>query len=214
MDIIIWRCRGKNQNILIALLFLYNATAECYHNYECSNTIRNNIIKLKEMSRLEFKKFSSLFVLLFGFWLLLSGLLDWFHLTFGIISTAIVTTFCYDMVFISKEGTNNTTKTIRFFAYLPWILYQIVLANIDVAKRVLDPRMPIQPGYVSFKSYLKSDMSKMVLANSITLTPGTITVDIDGGNTFLIHSIATAPGDDLLEGTMERKVAHVFMEGK
>jgi len=118
------------------------------------------------------------------------------------------------MVFVSKEGKNNTTKIIRFFVYLPWILYQIVIANIDVAKRVLNPRMPIEPDYVTFKSYLKSDLSKTVLANSITLTPGTITVDIDGGNTFLIHAIAKPPADDLLEGTMERKVAHVFMEAE
>ena len=166
------------------------------------------------MSRLDSKKFISLYLLLFAFWLLLSGLLDWFHLGFGIISTFIVTSFCYDMVFVSKEGKDNPTKIIRLLKYLPWILYQVVLANIDVAKRVLKPSMPIEPQFIKIDSYLKSDLSKTSFANSITLTPGTITVDIDENNTFLVHAIATAPADDLLGGTMERKVAHVFLEEK
>jgi multicomponent Na+:H+ antiporter subunit E len=94
---------------------------------------------------------------------------------------------------------------------LPWLLYQIVLSNVDVAKRALDPKMPIDPVMITFDSGLKTDLSRTLLANSITLTPGTVTVDIDD-NTFLIHALSKKFSDDLLEGTMEKKVAHVFME--
>jgi len=159
----------------------------------------------------KFIRFILLYILLFSFWLLLSTFSDWFHLSFGLISTLIVSLFTYDMVFVNENGKNNFTKIIRFFIYLPWILYQIVIANIDVAKRALDPRMPIDPGLITFNTFLKTDLSKTTLANSITLTPGTVTIDIDGDE-FLIHAITKEAGEDLLEGTMERKVAHVFME--
>jgi multicomponent Na+:H+ antiporter subunit E len=162
---------------------------------------------------MKFTKFLALFVLLFSFWLLLSTFLDWFHLFFGLLSTALITLFTYDMVFVNEDRGNNIKKLFRFTFYLPWILYQIILANVDVAKRVLDPKMPIDPGMITFESVLKTDLSKTTLANSITLTPGTVTIDIDD-DTFLIHAIAKEPADDLLEGTMERKVAHVFMEDK
>jgi multicomponent Na+:H+ antiporter subunit E len=160
---------------------------------------------------MKFERFLALFILLFSFWLLLSTFLDWFHLFFGLLSTALVTLFTYDMVFVNEEGKNNRNKSLRFISYLPWILYQIILANVDVAKRVLDPKLPIEPNMITFESVLKTDLSKTTLANSITLTPGTVTIDIDE-NTFLVHAIAKEPADDLLEGTMERKVAHVFME--
>lgn len=160
---------------------------------------------------MKFKKFLVLFILLFSFWLLLSTFLDGFHLFFGLLSTLLVTLFTYDMVFVNEEGKNDLNKSLRFISYLPWIIYQIILANVDVAKRVLDPKLPIDPGMITFESVLKTDLSKTILANSITLTPGTVTVDIDE-NTFLVHAIAKEPADDLLEGTMERKVAHVFME--
>ncbi len=163
------------------------------------------------MKKVKIKRFILLYILLLSFWLLLSTYLDWFHLTFGLISTLLVSLFTYDMVFVNEDRGNNFKKLIRFISYLPWLLYQIVLSNVDVAKRVLDPKMPIDPVMITFDSGLKTDLSRTILANSITLTPGTVTVDIDD-NTFVIHALAKKLGDDLLEGAMEKKVAHVFME--
>jgi multicomponent Na+:H+ antiporter subunit E len=90
-------------------------------------------------------------------------------------------------------------------------MYQIIIANIDVAKRALSPSMPIDPRIITFKTILRSDVARTTLANSITLTPGTVTVDIID-DVFYVHAIAKGPADDLLEGIMERKVAHIFME--
>ena len=82
-----------------------------------------------------------------------------------------------------------SAKRIAFFAvYLVVLFWQIIKANFDVAYRVIHPRMPIRPGIVVIKTRLKSDIAKMVLANSITLTPGTFTLDIIGEN-LLIHWI-------------------------
>lgn len=75
-----------------------------------------------------------------------------------------------------------------FFIYLVVLLREIVWANVDVAYRVLHPRMPINPGIVVVKTRLKSDIAKMILANSITLTPGTFTLDVVG-DSLLIHWI-------------------------
>lgn len=163
------------------------------------------------MKIVKLKRFISLYILLLSFWLLLSTSTYWFHISFGLISILLVSLFTYDMVYVNENGKDNFKKIFRFFIYLPWIIYQIIIANIDVAKRALDPRMPIDPGLITFNTFLKTDLSKTTLANSITLTPGTVTVDIDGDE-FLIHAITKEAGDDLLEGTMEKKVAHVFKE--
>jgi len=74
------------------------------------------------------------------------------------------------------------------FIYIIILFKEIIKANIDVAYRVIHPKMPIKPGIVVVKTHLKTDIAKMILANSITLTPGTFTLDILGDN-FLIHWI-------------------------
>lgn len=82
-----------------------------------------------------------------------------------------------------------TVKRAAFFAvYLVVLLWEIMKANLDVAYRVIHPRMPISPGVVVIKTKLTSDIAKMILANSITLTPGTFTLDVIGDR-LLIHWI-------------------------
>ena len=98
----------------------------------------------------------------------------------------------------------------RFLQYTPWLLYQIVLANLHVVYLVLFPSK-IRPQIVRFKTTLTSDLSKVSLGNSITLTPGTITMDIDDGE-FYVHALSDKVARDLLTGEMERRVARVFLE--
>jgi multicomponent Na+:H+ antiporter subunit E len=101
-------------------------------------------------------------------------------------------------------------KTRRFIAYVPWLIYQIVLANLHVAYLILRPGA-IDPQVVRFKTKLKSEFSMVTLGNSITLTPGTITMDIVDGE-FFVHALSKKVADDLRGGEMERRVAHVFLE--
>lgn len=158
--------------------------------------------------------FLTTFIILFGFWIFLSGMFDLFHLSLGIISCALVSLISGDLLFSQKSVTkNHLFQVLRFLKYLFWLLYQIVLANLHVAYLVLHPKMYslIDPHIIRFKVRLKSDISLTTLANSITLTPGTITVLIQKGY-FYVHSVDQKVADDLLTGEMEERVANIYRE--
>jgi multicomponent Na+:H+ antiporter subunit E len=139
------------------------------------------------------------FIVLFGFWLLLSGLLDMMHLGFGLISSFLVALVSHDLLIKDSKGIfPRLGILIRLIPFLGWLVYQIILANIQVARIVINPKMPIRPGIIKFRSNLKSDVAQATLANSITLTPGTMTLDIVGGD-FYIHCLAIKDEEKLLE---------------
>lgn len=153
------------------------------------------------------------FFIMAFFWILLSGIFDAFHLISGLICCLIVTFLSHDLL-VKGKSQKRLLKSIRLILYIPWELWQIVLANIDVAYRVLHPKMPIDPRIIEFETSLRGEFSQVTLANSITLTPGTITIDVEPEKgKFLVHAIAKEPADALLiDQTMQKKVAHVFME--
>ena len=154
------------------------------------------------------------FLILFGLWIPLSGLFDLFHLSLGVISCALVSWSSRDLLFKEqKVEKRHFLQLIRFLKYLPWLIYQIILANIYVMKLVLDPKMSalIDPHIIRFKTKLKEDLPLTTFANSITLTPGTITVLIKEGY-FYVHSISKKVADDLLTGEMEQKVSEIYKE--
>ena len=150
------------------------------------------------------------FVVLFVFWLLLSGKFDLFHIALGLICCAIVSAVSHDLLFTKSGIQYKIDIFLRFCLYLPWLIYQIVLANLHVAYMVLFPKK-IEPQIIRFKTGLKSDLSMVTLANSITLTPGTITMDI-AGEEFVVHALSKKVADDLLTGDMERRVAGIYRE--
>jgi multicomponent Na+:H+ antiporter subunit E len=155
------------------------------------------------------------FIILFFFWMHLSGKFDIFHLTLGVISCALVSRSSGDLLFRQKTVRSTYLWQIfRFLKYLPWLLYQIVLANIHVAYLVLHPKMLtlIDPHIIRFKVKLKTDMGLTTFGNSITLTPGTITVLIHEG-LFYVHAINQKVADDLLTGEMEDRVTQIYEEG-
>ena len=92
--------------------------------------------------------------------------------------------------YFSHIGLSRLTpkKLLYLILYIPIFFWAMIKANFDVAYRVIHPRMPINPGIVLIKTDLKSDSGKLALANSITLTPGTLTMDVKGEN-LLIHWI-------------------------
>jgi multicomponent Na+:H+ antiporter subunit E len=130
---------------------------------------------------------------MFVIWVLLSGKFDAFHLALGIISSAIVAYFSADLLFESPniELKGLPGSWIRFVRYIPWLLYQIFLANLHVLYLTFHPRMTdlIDPRIIKFKSKLQSDLSRVTFANSITLTPGTITVYVTMDGDFSVHAI-------------------------
>jgi len=158
--------------------------------------------------------FLTTFFILLGFWTVLSGHFDLFHLSLGVFSCALVSRISGNLFFSQgKVKQAHFLQGIRFFRYLPWLLYQIVLANLHVALLVLHPKMmeKIDPHIVRFRTRLKSDLPLTTFANSITLTPGTITLLIHEGY-FYVHAIDQKVAEDLLTGEMEQRVAQIYQE--
>ncbi|MEK7841709.1 MAG: Na+/H+ antiporter subunit E [Deltaproteobacteria bacterium] len=157
-------------------------------------------------------KYIIAFFILFLNWVIWSGMFDAFHLSLGVISCLLVIYMSHDILFTREKFTSkHLIEVIRFIKYIPWLLYQIVLSNIYVARLVMNPNMPIDPQLIRFKTKLKKNISVVTFANSITITPGTITADIREGE-FCVHCISKKVADDLLTGEMENKVAYIFME--
>lgn len=160
--------------------------------------------KLRNASRLV------VFLCLYSFWLIFSGHYDALHLSLGLICSAVVAAVSHDLLIFNIDSPNKLVKLWRFVQYVPWLLYQVVLANLHVVSLVLDPRK-IRPQIVRFKTALTSDIALVTLGNSITLTPGTITMDIVDGE-FVVHAVSDKVARDLLTGEMEQRIAHVFLD--
>jgi len=132
---------------------------------------------------------------LFVFWLIVSGSFDIQHIAIGILVSTMVsyhsiTTFDY------KIKSFSLTKALLYVRFVVVLLIEITKANLYVARIVLDPSLPISPGLVRIKTGLKSEFLITLLANSITLTPGTLTVDVNKDE-ILVHVLTDESGKNL-----------------
>jgi multicomponent Na+:H+ antiporter subunit E len=168
-----------------------------------------------EKKRFHWLNFLATFTLLFAFWMLLSGFFDLFHLSLGVICSLLVSYASHDFLF-TQTNLKNLAERHRaggkFLLYLPWLIYQIYLANLHVVYLVWHPKMPIDPKIVRFKTRWRGDLVLVTMANSITLTPGTITLDIREGE-YYVHALSKKVADDLLGGEMQYRVGKIFGEG-
>ncbi len=131
-----------------------------------------------------------LFLLGLLIWLGLCWPVDWQHLVIGIFVAGFVSFMTGDLFVKRPHVFKHASRYLWFILYLPFFIWECFKANIDVAYRVIHPNRPINPGIVKVKTSLKSDAALTFLANSITLTPGTLSVDIDEEAGFLyIHWI-------------------------
>lgn len=165
----------------------------------------------KTPQTLYFFPFLVTFIVMFGVWMLLSGKFDPFHLSLGVISCGIVAFLSSDLLFPSPILKGKLTVFVRWLCYLPWLTIEVFKANFHVAYLVFHPRMMdlIDPRIIKFKSKLDSELGLVTFANSITLTPGTITVNVSIDGDFKVHAIDKASGDPL-PGEMEIKIDKVF----
>jgi multicomponent Na+:H+ antiporter subunit E len=163
--------------------------------------------------RFHFYPFALTFVIMLAIWVLLSGKFDPFHFSLGLISCGIVSYLSYDLLFSHPRPRGLLSQWARFVRYIPWLMKEIIKANIHVTYLVFHPRMMelIDPRIVKFRSKLKSDLALLTFANSITLTPGTITVYVSIDGDFKVHAIDKASGDPL-PGAMEANIAQTFGE--
>jgi multicomponent Na+:H+ antiporter subunit E len=153
---------------------------------------------------------ASLFAVLFIVWLLLSGHYTFLIISLGVLSCILVVVIVDRMEVIDREG-HPIHLTWRGLSYWPWLLVEIIKANFDVIRCVLSPSLPITPTMVRLKASQTSDLGQVIYANSITLTPGTISIDIANG-VILVHALTSAGADALEEGEMDRRVSRMTGE--
>lgn len=159
------------------------------------------------MQPFSLKQFSAVTLVLFGVWLVLSGAYDLFHVVLGLMASCGV-------AWLNTGFTHPPFQNfpwVRAVLYSPWLLLRIVESSVHLTKLILSPSLPIQPRLLTYRSRLQHPGAIVLLGNSVTLTPGTITVEVNG-NDLLVHAIDETAGNDLTTGRMERKLAWVFQE--
>lgn len=141
---------------------------------------------------------------LFGFWVLLSGELTPFLLAAGAISAILVVLVAARMGAVDRES-HPTYLLGRALLYWPWLLWEIAKSAWAVTRIILDPRLPISPTLIRVKTSQRTAVGQVTYANSITLTPGTISVEL-ARDEILVHALTRAGAEELAGGEMDRRV--------
>ena len=158
---------------------------------------------------------------LMALWLMLSPKRDLFHLSLGVVTVLVVTMLSGRLaanppVVGAADGRSLVLGSwFRFLRFLPWLAWQVVAASLQVAYIVLHPRLPVSPCVVRIKVRYPHMVARLTLANSITLTPGTVTLDVEGdvdGDEFLVHALTGNAAADLEQGAMSDRVLRLFDE--
>jgi multicomponent Na+:H+ antiporter subunit E len=150
-------------------------------------------------------------LILFAFWLLLSGYLKAFLVSAGVLCALAVMLFARRMDLIDHEGHPVHLAPRALLRYWPWLVVEICKSAWDVSRIVLHPRLPISPTLVRVDATQRSDLGRTVFANSITLTPGTLSVEVGRGH-ILVHALTQQAAAGLASGEMDRRVT--ALEGK
>jgi multicomponent Na+:H+ antiporter subunit E len=155
----------------------------------------------------DWKGFLIISFILFGFWFLMSPSLAPANVIIGIASVLGITYFWSSDLFRPGHPMKfNLRQVIKLLLYLAHLGWNIILANISVAIIVLSPKLPISPGFILLQTKLKLDLTRVLYANSITLTPGTITVDLNGDR-LLVHCITEEAAKGVCDWYMQDKCA-------
>ena len=157
---------------------------------------------------------------LFGVWFAFSGHTEIEFLVMGAVAAVAGTALTHWLFAGDRESRfSHTPYPLGWFIhgfyrsafYAPWLLWEIAISNLHVAYLVLHPRLPVEPSLVEFETSLHSETAQVLLAQSITLTPGTVTVDVSGGR-FMVHCLSAKSRQGMEEGSIQRKVAGIFRE--
>ena len=143
---------------------------------------------------------------LFGLWLLFSGLFAPLLLAFGALSSIFVAWIAQRMGLLTPEPDSTWLRPLRCLTYMPWLAWQVAKSNADVALRILMPSKGISPRVVTLPSSQASDLARSVYANSITMTPGTISIDVTG-DVITVHALSREGAEDLATGEMDAQVS-------
>jgi multicomponent Na+:H+ antiporter subunit E len=145
-----------------------------------------------------------LFVLFYAFWILLSGFFTPFLLGAGAAVSLAVVWFAHRMEVADREG-HPAHLGLSALGYWPWLAKEILKSALDVSKVILDPRLPASPAVVRFKPRQKSSVGLVTHANSITLTPGTLSIEV-GPDQFVVHGLTRESAGAAIDSEMDRRV--------
>jgi multicomponent Na+:H+ antiporter subunit E len=140
-------------------------------------------------------------------WLLWSGHLEPLLLGYGAASCALVLWLALRMRLIDRESVPHHLLG-GMLLYIPWLLLQIAKANLHVARVILTPSLPIRPRVIRVRATQQSELGNTIFANSITLTPGTVALDVRGGS-ILVHALTDQAAAGLTDGVMDSRVSRV-----
>jgi len=149
----------------------------------------------------------ALMAVLFGVWLLWSGHYVPLLITIGGVSSVGVVLLVRRMKIVDGESV-PLEITVRAILYTPWLAWQIVKSNLDVARRILSPSLPIHPEVIRIPAGQRTDLGRVIYANSITLTPGTVSIAIRGAE-ITVHALTRGAARGVEDGEMDRRVCRV-----
>jgi multicomponent Na+:H+ antiporter subunit E len=140
-------------------------------------------------------------------WLLWSGHLEPLILGYGVASCALVLWLALRMRLIDRESVPRHLL-VGMLLYIPWLLYEIAKANLHVARVILTPSLPIRPRVMRVRATQRSELGNVIFANSITLTPGTVSLDVRDGS-ILVHALTDESAAGLADGSMDARVTRL-----
>jgi len=153
------------------------------------------------------------FILMMSFWLILSGYFDFFHISLGVISVITVLWFNTNLrryVFYDENvNTKSGFRVLRFFYFLIFLVWEIITSSFRIAFLIIHPQMPIKTGIIKFRTNLPNMVAKVILGNSISLTPGTVTLQIQGDE-FLVHSLTNESDEAHIDHTLAVEVSKLY----
>ncbi len=138
-------------------------------------------------------------------WVLLSGHYTSLLLLLGLASVIFVVHLASRMDVVDQEGQPIHLRFLSLIMYWCWLLKEIVLSNIDVCRRILDPKLPISPTIIKVPCSQPDDLGRVIYANSITLTPGTVSLEVDASG-IEVHALSREAAEALKQGEMDRRV--------
>lgn len=149
--------------------------------------------------------------ILFGLWLLLSYHFEWLFLVFGVVTCTVAVLVAARMGIVDRESV-PLHLVWRGCLYVPWLVWEILKSNVRVAGIILSPSLRVDPSIVHFRASQRTDLGRFIYANSITLTPGTVTTRIVADD-LEVHAIVREEADGSEENDMNRRVAELEGEG-
>jgi len=146
----------------------------------------------------------TLLFILSGTWLLLSGHTNPLLLSLGLLSVAAVVA-CASRLEVLDDESVPVHLLPGLIRYVPWLIGQVIRSNLDVARRIVSPELPIHPSVIKVDATHHTEVGRVTYANSITLTPGTISLDVSA-ETIEVHALTEDAANDLMSGEMARRV--------